>query len=569
MKFCPSCGVAVEPTDKFCGGCGSKLAGRSAAPPPAPPAAPAQPASAPRATATFPPPATAEDEDPEKTILISRPRPAAPAQTSASAGVKAPPPPSPPEPPPPPPRQPTSSSASGDGYGAVPPPPPPGDHGLSGSDQADSLPDPIANRGSWFAWLLARVKGIILNPSDEWQLVDRENTLPVALYKSYIAPLAVIGPIASFIGMVLIGVGVPFLGTVRIGVVAGIGMLLTSYILGMAAVYVVALIANALAPSFKGEQNMQQALKLVAYAYTPAWVAGVLGIIPALGILTILAALYSLYLLYLGLPVMMKCPREKAVGYTIVLIIIGIIVGFVASLATAMFMPRHGIGSGASIDPSSPAGSILGGIAGKSGDAAKGLEAMTQKMEQASKKMEAAQKSGDPNAAAAAAGEMLGNVLAGGRKVDPVDFQQLKALLPEAVFGLARTSVSGEKTAMGPVSVSHAEGSYGDGGGRRIRLKLTDMGGAGLAMSGLAAWSMIEMDKETEDGRERTGKLDGRPFHERFNQRSQSGEFDLVVAQRFLIEAEGDQVDLATLKASVAGMNLARLESMKDVGAAK
>ena len=567
MKFCPTCGAAVEPTDKFCGGCGSKLAGRGATPPPAPPAAPAQPAAAPRSTAPLPPSA-ADDDDPEKTILIARSRPAAPAHASASAAMEAPPPP-PPEPPPPPPRQPNSPSASGGGYGAVPPPPPPGARAVSGSDQADSLPDPIADRGRWFAWLLARVKGIILKPSDEWQTIDPENTQPAALYKSYIVPLAAIGPIASFIGMVLIGISMPFLGTVRIGIVAGIGMMLTSYILGMVAVYVIALIANALAPSFKGEQSMQQALKLVAYAYTPAWVAGVLGIIPALGILAILAALYSLYLLYLGLPVMMKCPRDKALGYTIVLIIIGIIVGFIVSMATTMFMPSHGIGSGATLDPSSPAGSILDGIAGKNGDAAKGLEAMTQKMEQASKKMEAAQKSGDPNAAAAAAGEMLGNVLAGGRKVDPVDFQQLKALLPETVAGLARTSVSGEKTAMGPVSISHAESSYGDGGGRRIRLKLTDMGGAGLAMSGLAAWSMIEMDKETEDGRERTGKVDGRPFHERFNQKSQSGEFDLVVAQRFLVEAEGDQVDLDALKAIVTGMNLARLESMKDVGAAK
>ena len=358
MKFCPSCGAAVEPTDKFCGGCGFKIADRGgAAPPVAPPPTPAQPTSAPRSAAQFPPPASAGDEDPEKTILVSRPRPATPG--NASAGIRA-------EPPPPPPRQPTSSASAG-GYGAAPPPPPSGGRG-SGSDQSDALPDPIADRGGWFAWLLARVKGIVLKPSDEWQTIERENTQPATLYKSYIAPLAAIGPIAHFIGMVLIGISVPFLGTMRIGIVSGIGMAITSFVLGLVAVYVIALIANALAPSFKAEQNMQQALKLVAYAYTPAWVAGILGIIPALSMLAILAALYSLYLLYLGLPVMMKCPRDKALGYTIVLIIIGIIVGFIMSLATAMFMPSHGIGSGASIDPSSPAGEILGGIAGKDGD---------------------------------------------------------------------------------------------------------------------------------------------------------------------------------------------------------
>lgn len=54
----------------------------------------------------------------------------------------------------------------------------------------------------------------------------------------------------------------PFVGTVRIGVISGIGMLITGYVLALVG-DVVALIANALAPTFKGEQNMQQALKLV------------------------------------------------------------------------------------------------------------------------------------------------------------------------------------------------------------------------------------------------------------------------------------------------------------------
>lgn len=441
----------------------------------------------------------------------------------------------------------------------------------SGPAEGGSLPDPLVDRGGWLAWLLSRVKGIVLKPAEEWQRIEPENTAPSTLYKSYVVPLAAIGPIASFIGMVVVGISMPFVGTMRIGVGAGLAMMITSYVLGLVGVYVIALIANALAPTFRGEQNMQQALKLVAYAYTPAWVAGVLGIIPALGLLTVIAALYSLYLLYAGISVMMKCPKGNALGYTIVLIIVGIVVGIIMSLVTAMFSPTPNFGGNAQVDPASPAGAILGGLTGKDGDTAKGIEAMSQRMEEAGKKLEAAQKSGDPNAAAAAAaaaaGEMLGSALTGGRKVDPVDFQQLKAMLPESLSGLPRTSASGEKAAMGPMAISFAEGSYGSGD-RRIRLKVTDMGGAGLAMSGLAAWAMVEMDKETDHGRERTGKLDGRPFHERYDQRSQSGEFDLVIAQRFLIEADGDRIDMASLKSAVSGMDLARLEAMKNVGAA-
>src|ERR1019366_2975341 len=106
-------------------------------------------------------------------------------------------------------------------------------------------------------------------------------------------------------------------GTTRVSIVAGLSMALMSYVFALAAVFLVALLIDALAPTFGGEKNPLQALKLATFSYTPAWVAGVLHNIPALGVLVLLAGLYSLYVLYLGLPVLMKAPKEKAVGYTV------------------------------------------------------------------------------------------------------------------------------------------------------------------------------------------------------------------------------------------------------------
>jgi hypothetical protein len=45
-----------------------------------------------------------------------------------------------------------------------------------------------------------------------------------------------------------------------------------------------------LAPSFGDEKNSGQALKVAVYAYTPAWVAGVLQVLPPLRLLAILDA---------------------------------------------------------------------------------------------------------------------------------------------------------------------------------------------------------------------------------------------------------------------------------------
>ena len=50
----------------------------------------------------------------------------------------------------------------------------------------------------------------------------------------------------------------------------------------------------------------------------------------ALAIIGIIGALYSLYLLYLGLPMLMKAGADKALTYTIVVILVTIVVYIVA-----------------------------------------------------------------------------------------------------------------------------------------------------------------------------------------------------------------------------------------------
>jgi uncharacterized membrane protein len=84
-----------------------------------------------------------------------------------------------------------------------------------------------------------------------------------------------------------------------------------------------------LAPTFAAEKNNAQAIKLAVYSYTPGWVAGVLQILPTLGMLAALAGLYGLYLLYLGLPRLMKCPQDKAIAYTAVVVVCAIVLAVI------------------------------------------------------------------------------------------------------------------------------------------------------------------------------------------------------------------------------------------------
>jgi hypothetical protein len=186
-----------------------------------------------------------------------------------------------------------------------------------------------------------RVKRIITDPKAEWPVIEREPTTVEKLFREYIALLAAIPVLATMIGGVVIGYTIPFVGTVRTPIVQAIVMAVFTYLFALIGVYIAAFVVDKLAPTFDSKPDFTQALKLVAYAYTPVWIAGVLNIIPMLGILVLFAGLYSIYLFYLGLPVMMKTPEAKVIVYMIVaavvMIIVGFVMGMIAAALTGMF----------------------------------------------------------------------------------------------------------------------------------------------------------------------------------------------------------------------------------------
>lgn len=190
--------------------------------------------------------------------------------------------------------------------------------------------------------LMDRAKSILLEPNVTWKAIDAEFTKPAALYKDYILPLAALGPVCTAIGMSLFGLRVPIVGaTFRVPITAALTQAVVGYVLAVVGVFVVAQIINALAPSFGGQKNAVQALKAAAYSSTAAWVAGVLNLIPALALIGLLVSLYSLYLLYAGLPVVMKAPKDKALGYTVVVIIAVVVVWLIIGAVSAAFLPGY------------------------------------------------------------------------------------------------------------------------------------------------------------------------------------------------------------------------------------
>lgn len=182
--------------------------------------------------------------------------------------------------------------------------------------------------------LVDRVKNILLTPRTEWPVIETEPGDAGYLFTNYVAILAAIPAVCSFIGIAFVGVG-----PIRIGIGTALASAIFSYVLSFVVVYIVALIADALAPTFGGRKDFPSALKLTVYSYTPAWLVGIFSLIPALGILGILG-LYAFYLFYLGASPLMKVPPERSVTYTLAVAICGFVLSLVLGAIPALLLFR-------------------------------------------------------------------------------------------------------------------------------------------------------------------------------------------------------------------------------------
>jgi uncharacterized membrane protein len=197
--------------------------------------------------------------------------------------------------------------------------------------------------------LQTRVINILTKPKEEWPVIAAEQTTVAALYSGYIVPLSAIPAVCSFIGMGVLAAGISLFAGLGFGPMYWLTQAIISYVFGLVGVYIAAIVIQKLAPTFQSEPNLVQALKLVAYASTAGWVAGVLNLIPPLAVLVVLASLYGIYLFYLGVAPLMKTPQEKIIPYMVVSAVVIIVVYVVVAVCTGAVMgifyarPRLGI----------------------------------------------------------------------------------------------------------------------------------------------------------------------------------------------------------------------------------
>jgi hypothetical protein len=441
---------------------------------------------------------------------------------------------------------------------------------------------------------LQRAWNVLVSPREEWARIAAEPATVPSLYMEYAAPLVGLAAAVSFLQRWLIGTWVPFAGHVQAGMIVALEGGVASFVFGLVGLFVAALIVCLLAPPFGAKRDLTQALKAAVYAATPGCIASVFSLLPALGTLIGLAMmLYGIYVLYLGLVPVMSTPKERAAGYTAAIVVVGILLGL---LLGALGAAVGGSGRGAALgafgasqtraerrqSAAESVGNAVGGMLGTDKQGKAQLSAAIDNLAKAGEQGDAANSgnansataassggnASPQNAAAAATGLLsaLGGALGGSHRVDPVDFNTLKQMLPVSLPGLQRGSAKGSNKEGFGMKAASASAVYSGPAERRVEISIADASAVSELMD-LASALPHQTSGSGDTSMERDATVAGYPAHEKFNTQSQHGEITFLLAKRFDVELVGEHVDLSTLEGYAGSIDLSHLVAMKDAGA--
>ncbi len=166
--------------------------------------------------------------------------------------------------------------------------------------------------------------------------------------------------------------------------------------------------------------------------------------------------------------------------------------------------------------------------------------------------------------------KQMGESLATQTKIKPVEYQTLKKLLPGKLRGMKRVDIHGGRNSMFGIRLTHAEAEYEGRKDAQMTIKVTDFGTIkGLVAKAMLAWMSAEIDNESDSGYERTVVHKGYKGYQKYNYDDKSGKFSLIIARRFLVEVEGENVTMKAIVKAMDSVNLKKLKKLKDYGVPK
>ncbi len=172
-------------------------------------------------------------------------------------------------------------------------------------------------------------------------------------------------------------------------------------------------------------------------------------------------------------------------------------------------------------------------------DPAKALEGLADKMEDFADKLQ----NGD------------------GESVEVINFRELKEMLPSRAAGMRLDDSSGETSGALGFKISTATGEYRDDD-QKIEITIADVGASPMVLMGMAAWSNVEFERDSDEGYERTTTIEGHKAYEKYDSEREDGQISLIINKRFLVNIEGRNVSEKDLKSALKRIDIDDLERL-------
>lgn len=386
---------------------------------------------------------------------------------------------------------------------------------------------------------ISRAKHLLLNPRSEWRRIDAERRTVPQLLRSPLLWLAAVPAVAGFVGLTYVGLPVEGGARLRLPLAAGLAWLALSYLLALAGVGLVGLVAHLTAPSFGSRSDGRNAAKLAVYGSTAALAGGVFLAVPALAPLAVAVAVYSAYLLHAGLPTLMRTPSARTIPYAAVLVLAGAVAGLLMSSLRGTLVARAGVATTLQAQAA----------------ATQSLDAAADKIAKATEQLEAA----NQNAAARGAGEP-GELPGGDPDKGAVPAASLKAALPETLGPLRRTNLEMRGGRVADQVTSNARGDYVYQD-QRLRVELTDLGTMAKVLS--EAGAVIEGERETPSVAERTWQDKGRTLHENHRKDGSMAQYTTTLRNGVVVDLTGQRMTLDEVKAASSQLDLNLIEALR------
>jgi len=188
--------------------------------------------------------------------------------------------------------------------------------------------------------ILTHVWGLLSHPDKEWEAIGAESCTVGNCYLRHVLLLAAVPAVSAFIGVSQFGWQIGAVAPVKLSFASALMISAVFYVAMLVAVIMMGEFIHWMAQTYDAQAPIERCVVLSAYTATPLFLAGVLALNPVLWLnmlVGLLALAYTIYLLYLGVPIVMRIPKEQGYMFSSSILTVGMVM-LVGLLAVSVIL---------------------------------------------------------------------------------------------------------------------------------------------------------------------------------------------------------------------------------------